>query len=495
MRPRLALAGLSTLAFGLALWLTLGPLDAIPHLSDEVAYTLQARLFAHGLRVGPPADNPTMLAYPFWQTSPHSFSIFPPGWPALLALGEAIGLPWLVNPLLAAALPPLTFLLAQTLTERPKAWLAAAIVALSPGVLILAASRMAHTSVLVALLGLAVVVARREDPLWAWALAGLGAAYTVLARPFDAATVAGPLLALGLWRAPDWPRRTPLLLLPALASALTLWDNHQLTGHALSFPVNPWYEAWTDFQRPGCNALGFGPQIGCHPTLGSLGHTPQKAAKLAFLALARMDRLTLGLPGGLLLALPGLLLLRPRRLSAALLGLVIGGYALYWSPGAAYGARFYHALYLLLPIWLAVGLHRFLGRGAWLLVLLMPLAGLNVVQRDLSEDYWCVDGELRSLLKDNGVTEGVVFLQARGNRKVAWPALGVESFTCDAMLEAGEGFALDDPTHRRGGLQVRHALPDAESTSYFLDHFHPGAPAWLVQHDIATDSFHLIRLR
>ena len=47
-----------------------------------------------------------------------------------------------------------------------------------------------------------------------------------------------------------------------------------------------------------------------------------------------LDRLTLGLPGGLLLALPGLLLLRPRRISAALLVLVIGGYALYfWYKG------------------------------------------------------------------------------------------------------------------------------------------------------------------
>lgn len=495
VRPAFALAALSAVALGLAAALALGPLDGLPHVSDEVAYTLQARIFASGARTGPPGDNAAMLLYPFWVVKPSSYAVFPPGWPALLSIGQALGVPWLVNPILAAALPPLIWLLARELTDAPRAWLAAAIAALSPGALILAASRMAHTSTLVALLALAVVVVRRRDPLWSWALAGLAAAYVVLTRPFDAAVVAGPLLALGLWRAPDRARRAPLLLLPALACALTLWDNHQLTGRALSFPVNPWFEAWSEGRRPGCNALGFGDSIGCHATLGSFGHTPEKAARFAMTNLRNMDRLLLGVPGGMLAVALGVLRLRPRWASGLLIALVVGGYALYWSPGSAYGPRFWHPLYLLLPIWLAVGLHALLGRLSWPVVLALPVIGLARIHQDLGDSFWCVDGDLRAMLAENGVEEGVVFLLAKGQRSASWPALGITAFTCDPLLESGDGFALYDPTRRTGGLQVRHAPPDAESTRLYLDRFHPDAPAFLVQHDVARDARTLIRLR
>ena len=83
------------------------PLDNLPHVTDEVSYTLQARLFAQGLRVGPPVEDPSRLLYPIWVGAPSSFSPFPPGWPALLALGEALGAGLLVNPLLAFFLPGL----------------------------------------------------------------------------------------------------------------------------------------------------------------------------------------------------------------------------------------------------------------------------------------------------------------------------------------------------------------------------------------------------
>jgi hypothetical protein len=39
---------------GLALWTATGPLALMPHVTDEIAYTLQARLYAEGLRSGPP---------------------------------------------------------------------------------------------------------------------------------------------------------------------------------------------------------------------------------------------------------------------------------------------------------------------------------------------------------------------------------------------------------------------------------------------------------
>jgi len=478
---------LCALATAIAALVAGGPLDGMPHVSDEIVYTLQARLFAAGARLGPAADNASMMLYPFWETAPASFGIFPPGWPALLAAGERIGLGWLVNPLVAGALPWLTWLLAREASPR-SAVLAAALAALSPGVWILAASRMSHTSVLAATLAVAVVVARGRDGRLAWLGAGLAAAYVVTARPYDALIVAGPLLALGLLRAPDAASRLPLVVLPGLGAALVLWDNAALTGSALTFPVEPWFDRWVaDLGRPpGCNGLGFGADRGCAPTEGGFGHTPAKALSIGVSSLARLDRLLLGLHGGLVAALVGAWALRR---PALLLGLAlpVGAYALYWSPGLAYGARFYHLAYVVLPVLAAAGLHRLLGRWAWAVALGLPLATCPPILGDLSRDFWCVDGSLKAQLSELGIEAGVLFLDAGGERTLGWPALGVEALTCDPMLEAGDAFAWMDPSATTGGLQPRYALSDPARTRAYLDAHHPGAEAWVVEHDIAGD--------
>ena len=66
----------------LAAFVSQVPLAGIPHVTDEVAYTLQARLFAAGQRLGPAADNASMCMLPFWNNDGPMFSPFPPGWPA-----------------------------------------------------------------------------------------------------------------------------------------------------------------------------------------------------------------------------------------------------------------------------------------------------------------------------------------------------------------------------------------------------------------------------
>ena len=57
----------------------------IPHVTDEISYTLQARLFADLKRIGPVADNASMWSMPFWNVDGPMFSPFPPGWPGLHA--------------------------------------------------------------------------------------------------------------------------------------------------------------------------------------------------------------------------------------------------------------------------------------------------------------------------------------------------------------------------------------------------------------------------
>lgn len=476
----------SAVAVAMALVVALGALQGMAHVSDEVAYTLQARLFAAGMRAGPPADVPSMLDYPFWVTTPASYSPFPPGWPALLAVGEVVGLPWLVNVLLAGLVPPLVWGIARVWMSPREAVLAAAAAGLSPQLALLAGSRMSHVSVLVALGVLLLVVLRRRDPLWAWGCAGLAAAYVVLARPFDAALLAGPMLVAGLLRAPGRAARAAVVVLPGLGSLVLLADNAALTGDPLSFPMSAWLESWVPGgPRPGCNALGFGPDIGCTDVFGVRGHTPAKAWKIGSAALVRLDALLLGLPGAGGLAVLGWVRLR-RALPFVATGLVVGGYALYWSPGLAYGARFYAPLLLLLPLGLAALLARLPRAWPFLVLVAVSVIGGSRLLPTLADDYWCVGPGARRSLAAAGVREGLVLLDARGTRTASWPVLGVPALTCDPMLSAGSLFQDLDPTRTTQGLQPRYMLSDPAQVPLYRQRHQPGVPATVLRHDVST---------
>ena len=484
---RRLLLGLAALACLLPVAVALGPLQGIPHVSDEIAYTLQSRLLAAGARTGPGVDDPNLAAYPFWVPGPESHSPFPIGWPMLLAVGERLGVPWLVNPLLAALLPPLTFLTARAWSDDARLpRLAALLVAASPGVWLLAASRMSHTSVLVALaIALAAISTRR-----AWAAAGLALAYVVLARPFDGVLLGAPLVLWGLWRADTPTQRATLVLLPLLGVFGTLLDNYAITGDILRFPMNVYLD---EMARPGCNRLGFGADVGCHATLGTIGHTPEKAAIFAGEAALRLDRMLLGLPGGLIAAAAGAVLLW-RRAPLWIVPLVVLGYMLYWSPGRALGARFWHPLYLLLPALTAAGLLRLAGRAAPVLALAAIGVGSARLQPELADKLWCVDRTLSDALEAEGIGDGVVFLRAGGVRETGWPLLGVPLFRCTALLESGDAFLQTDPVSPNSGLRFRFALDDLDATRNYMRTHHPGAPAWVVRHDVNADTREIIPL-
>lgn len=487
VRPLLLLLGFCCAAQ--ALFLALVPLQGVAHLNDEVAYTVQARLAAAGMRLGPGLEGPEVLDYPFVVVHPQVYGIFPPGWPVLLALGEALGLGVLVNPLLALALPALAWLVAREWLDEAGARLAAGVMAFSPGVLLLAASRMPHTSALAALLLTLAVLLRGRDRPWAWWAAGAALGYITAARPFDGVVIGGPLALWGLTRAPAAGRsaaRLGLLLPHALGAAWVLWDNQLVTGDWRTFPASAWFDAQAAAlgAPPGCNSLGFGPERGCVETQGSLGHTPLKALHNAASAAVLVDRLLLGVPGGGLVALVGLWAAGRRGLWLGLLALTVGGYALYWSPGIAYGARFWHPLYAVLPIGVAWALTRLPGRWAgWVPVLLGPV-GVSFVARDLASGYWCVDGTLTRELQAQGIEEGVLLVRGAGQCVRSWPALGVEAFGCDATLAQGELLQRWDPTDPTRGLQPRRAPRDAAVAQAWVQEHHPGAAVWLLRYNL-----------
>jgi hypothetical protein len=96
--------------------------ERYPISGDDYSYMYQAKLFASGkLYAEDPLYDAASPLYDCIETyclrddQGHRFSKYPPGWPALLAVGVKLRVPWLVDPLLGALL---VFLVLKYTGER-----------------------------------------------------------------------------------------------------------------------------------------------------------------------------------------------------------------------------------------------------------------------------------------------------------------------------------------------------------------------------------------
>jgi len=86
-------------------------LQRFPPSGDDYSYLYQAKLFASGkMYAEDPLYDKAGPLHHFVDTNNlvdnqgRRFSKYPPGWPALLALGALLGVPWLIDPILGAIL-------------------------------------------------------------------------------------------------------------------------------------------------------------------------------------------------------------------------------------------------------------------------------------------------------------------------------------------------------------------------------------------------------
>ncbi len=355
--PDGALAALAGLAAVIAGRFVLGD---IPHVSDEVAYQFQARALAQG-RLGfpPPADPEffefvhTTLDGGLWH------GIMNPGWPLLLAPGIALGVGWLVNPLMAAATVPLLASYLRRTGVAPEAvrlalWLLVA----SPFFVFMSGTYMSHAANLALFAAFLACFARlREGGGLRFAL-GAGAALSlgVLVRPLDTLVATAPfgvLLLVDAWRAPR-SRLATLIWVGALGATgalLTLGYNAALTGHPLEFPQTRYFAERFPGQEFG---LGFGPQMGTvlHGPEWP-GYEPTDAPRVTAERLLQFLGDLHGLPLGLAAAIAlGVVAAVRRRLAAGTAWLcasalaLVAVYLAHFYHGIAYGSRHY---YLALP--------------------------------------------------------------------------------------------------------------------------------------------------
>jgi len=233
------------IALGIRLWVSRGVLEGLAHTPDEVAYMLQAKwLVANKLyQAAPPIQE--YLAVPFTYFRDQKwFSIYPVGWPLVLAVGQAIGLPWIVSPICGALYVLLLFLIGQELYGKLVGLAAALLGALSPMAILMSSSYLSHGSaaLMIALFLWLFLVGRRRGSLPILCLSGASLGFAFGIRPLTAVAVACPfaiLLLSELLRSKE--KRVTLRSLGAfilggvVGSLPVLISNHLITGSAFSF--------------------------------------------------------------------------------------------------------------------------------------------------------------------------------------------------------------------------------------------------------------------
>ena len=386
-RPGFAAILLALVAcLGAALVATL-VFDRLPHVEDDVIFLFQARTIASGLLRVPAPPLPeffpipfTLLRDGFW------FGKYPPGYPAVLALGVIAGQPWLLNPVLAAACVGVLYFLGRRLYGSGTALVAAALLAASPFFLLQSGSFMSHTSALLwALLFTMFFVKSRGGGMLVAVFAGGSLGMLFLSRQLTGVGIGIPFAVWGivdlLRERTRWRQYGAMLLGFIPFAVAVLAYNNLTTGN----PLRSAYELYWPYDR-----VGFGPGIGSngeHTMAAAVLDTGFNMDALATYLFGWPLRLSL-LPAAIavVVAILNLALLLYRPLSVGrgvqraqfgrdvLLGAVAASLILvhgaYWTTGQMYGPRYYFEAIGALALLSARGVTHTRDAVAWALSLL-----------------------------------------------------------------------------------------------------------------------------
>lgn len=316
---------------------------ARPLLIDEVVQLLQARIYAMGHLWLPVAAHREFFSIlHVVDTGDKLYSQFPPGGPAMLALGELVHAPWLVGPA-SGAISVAIFAKLVKLTDpgATRAFHVGAtlLFAVTPFGAFMFGSHMNHATtlawLLLATLALA-NIAGSTSPRIGWAFVnglGLGVAATI--RPLDAFAFALPAAAWLILLACRDRRRWSDIVASGIGVAIPfgamMYVNVQTTGSPLLFGYEVlWGKA---------HGLGF------HTAPWGEAHTPSRGLEFISLYVTRLQTYLFETPFPAMLPVIGALALT-RKLSAldryllASATLLGAFYFAYWHDGFFLGPRF-----------------------------------------------------------------------------------------------------------------------------------------------------------
>ena len=243
------------LVFGAIVWWTWGQLHPYGLLHDELAYVLQAKLFASGQWTAPAPPMPEFFAQPHVLNDPVVASKYPPGHSLLLAVGELLfGMPALVVAALSALRGALAFAIARRLTNGA--------IALGTGMLLLhgqslyfGASFFSETTT-----GAMLLVAWYALLRWhteggrAWmVLVAFAVGWCAITRPFSAVLFALPIgfvVLRGTLRTRRWRELGLGLAVGCAVLAILPFWSARTTGNWRVSPVAVYMRDYMPFDRP-----------------------------------------------------------------------------------------------------------------------------------------------------------------------------------------------------------------------------------------------------
>jgi hypothetical protein len=353
-RPWLFLSAIAMLSLLLNVLVSIYAFDRKPLIVDEVSQLMQAQIYTSGRLWRPTPPNPEFFSMPvFVDVPPKAYSQFPPGGPAMLAVGELFGAGWFSPPLWGALAVVAWFFYLRAAEARPGVIAGATILfGLTPFAFFMAGSHMNHTPTLMwALVGAAALVhvMRSADPRPRLALlSGLGFGIAATIRPTDALGFAAPAGVWYLWRAVNdrrrWADAIAAGLGVAVPIAVMMWVNVQTTGAPLKFGYNV---LWGPEHDPGF-----------HMSPNGFPHTPTLGLEIISTYFWAMQKFLFHTPiPSLLTVVVALLLARrldaPDRYLLAASAMVVVLYWTYWFDASYLGPRFFHPLVPFCVLWTA----------------------------------------------------------------------------------------------------------------------------------------------
>ncbi|MEZ4368719.1 MAG: glycosyltransferase family 39 protein [Kofleriaceae bacterium] len=240
-RRRAAVAVAGSLAVVLALGVRFGALLDEPITDDELTYLFEAQTLLEGRLVNPPPADAAYFGNQFVIMSERAWAgKYPLGHPLVLALGEAVSLRALVVPLLALGSLLLTFAIGRRLVGDRRAALAAILLVASPQFVTTHATQLSQpTELFFLLLSTWALLRLVESRQLGWAVAaGLAGGLAIATRPMPGVPWVLAMVgwALWVWRRDGWPWARRLGAIVAAAPGLVvgvgliLLYNHALTG-------------------------------------------------------------------------------------------------------------------------------------------------------------------------------------------------------------------------------------------------------------------------
>ena len=240
IRPSVFLAGSFISCFTICGFISWHVFDGVPGFVDSCAYMFQARLFAHGMLYAPPPIEPVFFEDMHTILSDKWYTVYPPGYPAILALGVLFGISSLVNPLLAALTIVCIYLIAKELYGDSIAKLSAVLACASSFLLFMSSEFASHTSTLffVTLAFLSFVwMVKKKRPLLSAIVCGICIGIALLCRPYTTVLICIPLGIAAIVVCKELSLRHILIgFIPIIVGGLAFLSyNYATTGDPLLF--------------------------------------------------------------------------------------------------------------------------------------------------------------------------------------------------------------------------------------------------------------------